>query len=88
VSFDWRKEFERQFGHAPGAVPEPGKGVEAEARQPAADLPVDGSVEPELVAGEGHPSSATNFERVESAPNQFVNLSAARTLGLVRKAGG
>lgn len=103
MSFDWRKEFERQHGYRPGAAinteaptatagsghqPAPAKASD----QPAAEATAGGAtVNPsgpaEIIREEGE-SGAPNFERVEIAPNQFVNLRTAEKLGLVRKAGG
>jgi hypothetical protein len=112
VSFDWRKEFKRQHGYAPGEnVPT----AITESPTPTADTPplIPAHAETQLFqparperdagpglgprvrgdergsGGEGEnpvepgASASPDFERVEIAPNQFVNLATARRLGLV-----
>ncbi len=72
---------------APTATP---AAVEQAAPAKASDLP---PVEATGGGGAENPdetgaSASLNLERVEIAPNRFVNLAAAEQLGLVRKAGG
>jgi len=66
-----------------GHQPAPAKASDLPPAEPAGGGATVNPVGPAEIIRETGESGAPDFERVEIAPNQFVNLAAAKRLGLV-----